>query len=318
MSGPPGLAVDRATGILTWQPSLSDVGISYEVTVRALKTDGRRPDQTWYTFTLDRVVHHRGPAPRPVLLGGRRTAGLRGRERRLHRASPRAFRARGRPCPSPRSHAPPGSGRGRPGPRPHPRRLQRRGRPRNATAAPASPWPTSGSRAPRTSRPPPSSAPSPAWSSSTRSASTWERAARPSRAPAPSCSPRPSATPCIQRTARDHDGRFFGFGFDGTDGMTVTITREGRRLAVLDRRRRVESARPAGLPGRPVGPGGGPLRHHAPQRPTAKTHRDRFVLAGGGHLGAPASAALGGTVGRTSTHHGPCGSTDGHGFRSLT
>ena len=24
----------------------------------------------------------------------------------------------------------------------------------------------------------------------------------------------------------DHGGRFFGFGFDGSDGMTVTITRE--------------------------------------------------------------------------------------------
>jgi Putative Ig domain len=52
VSGPPGLAVDRATGILTWQPSLSDVGISYEVTIRALKTEVGDPDQTWYTFTL--------------------------------------------------------------------------------------------------------------------------------------------------------------------------------------------------------------------------------------------------------------------------
>jgi arabinan endo-1,5-alpha-L-arabinosidase len=52
VSGPAGLVLDRATGILTWRPSLSDVGVPYEVTVRALKTEVGDPDQTWYTFTL--------------------------------------------------------------------------------------------------------------------------------------------------------------------------------------------------------------------------------------------------------------------------
>ena len=52
MSGPTGLTVDRATGIVTWRPALSDVGIPYNVTIRALKTEVDDPDQTWYTFTL--------------------------------------------------------------------------------------------------------------------------------------------------------------------------------------------------------------------------------------------------------------------------
>jgi arabinan endo-1,5-alpha-L-arabinosidase len=46
------LTVDRATGVVTWRPSLSDVGIPYEVTVRALKTTAGDPDQVWYTFRL--------------------------------------------------------------------------------------------------------------------------------------------------------------------------------------------------------------------------------------------------------------------------
>jgi len=52
VSGPSGLTVDRATGVVSWRPALSDVGIPYEVTVRALKTMAGDPDQVWYTFTL--------------------------------------------------------------------------------------------------------------------------------------------------------------------------------------------------------------------------------------------------------------------------
>lgn len=52
VSGPPGLTVDRATGVATWRPSVADVGIPYEVTVRALKTEAGDPDQTWYSFRL--------------------------------------------------------------------------------------------------------------------------------------------------------------------------------------------------------------------------------------------------------------------------
>jgi beta-xylosidase len=52
VNGPAGLTVDRATGVVSWRPALSDVGIPHEVTVRALKTTAGDPDQTWYTFTL--------------------------------------------------------------------------------------------------------------------------------------------------------------------------------------------------------------------------------------------------------------------------
>jgi hypothetical protein len=52
VSGPTGLTVDRATGMVTWRPALSDVGVPYEVTVRALKTEAGDPDETRYIFTL--------------------------------------------------------------------------------------------------------------------------------------------------------------------------------------------------------------------------------------------------------------------------
>jgi beta-xylosidase len=50
--GPAGLTVDRKTGVLTWRPSLSDVGVPHEVTIRALKIDPGDPDQFLYTFTV--------------------------------------------------------------------------------------------------------------------------------------------------------------------------------------------------------------------------------------------------------------------------
>lgn len=52
VSGPAGLTVDRATGVVSWRPALSDVGIPQVVTIRALKTEVGDPDQTWYRFTL--------------------------------------------------------------------------------------------------------------------------------------------------------------------------------------------------------------------------------------------------------------------------
>jgi arabinan endo-1,5-alpha-L-arabinosidase len=52
VSGPTGLTVDRATGVVSWRPALSEVGIPYEVTVRALEIRPGDPDETWYTFTL--------------------------------------------------------------------------------------------------------------------------------------------------------------------------------------------------------------------------------------------------------------------------
>ena len=50
--GPAGLTVDRKTGVLTWRPALSDVGIPHEVTIRALKIEPGDPDQLLYTFTV--------------------------------------------------------------------------------------------------------------------------------------------------------------------------------------------------------------------------------------------------------------------------
>ena len=50
--GPVGLTVDCKTGVLTWRPALSDVGIPHEVTIRALKIEPGDPDQLLYTFTV--------------------------------------------------------------------------------------------------------------------------------------------------------------------------------------------------------------------------------------------------------------------------
>lgn len=52
VTGPTGLTVDRESGVVTWRPSLSDVGLAYEVTIRALKTQAADPDETWYTFAV--------------------------------------------------------------------------------------------------------------------------------------------------------------------------------------------------------------------------------------------------------------------------
>jgi beta-xylosidase len=51
-SGPTGLGVDRTSGVVTWRPALSDVGLPYEVSIRAVKTDPADPDEVLYTFTL--------------------------------------------------------------------------------------------------------------------------------------------------------------------------------------------------------------------------------------------------------------------------
>jgi arabinan endo-1,5-alpha-L-arabinosidase len=52
VSGPAGLTVDRVTGTVTWRPSLSDVDIPYDVTVRAIKTEAGDPDEVLYTFKV--------------------------------------------------------------------------------------------------------------------------------------------------------------------------------------------------------------------------------------------------------------------------
>jgi hypothetical protein len=52
VSGPTGLTVNRATGVLSWRPLLSEVGIPYQVTVRALRTTAGDPDAVLYTFTI--------------------------------------------------------------------------------------------------------------------------------------------------------------------------------------------------------------------------------------------------------------------------
>ena len=51
-SGPTGLTVDRKTGVVSWRPALSDVGIPYEVTIKAVKTDAGDPDEVVYSFTV--------------------------------------------------------------------------------------------------------------------------------------------------------------------------------------------------------------------------------------------------------------------------
>ena len=51
VNGPTGMSVDRVSGIVTWRPILTQVGIAYPVAVRA--TDiGTNPVQTLYTFNV--------------------------------------------------------------------------------------------------------------------------------------------------------------------------------------------------------------------------------------------------------------------------
>jgi arabinan endo-1,5-alpha-L-arabinosidase len=52
VTGPAGLTIDRVTGVLSWRPSLSDAGVPYEVTVRALWIEAGAPHEIRYTFTV--------------------------------------------------------------------------------------------------------------------------------------------------------------------------------------------------------------------------------------------------------------------------
>lgn len=52
LNGPAGLQIDRATGVLSWTPTLTQVDTPYAVTVLALNTSPDNPRQTRYTFTL--------------------------------------------------------------------------------------------------------------------------------------------------------------------------------------------------------------------------------------------------------------------------
>jgi arabinan endo-1,5-alpha-L-arabinosidase len=52
VNGPTGLTIDRATGMLTWRPTLSQVDVPHAVTVLALNTSVTNPFQTYYAFTL--------------------------------------------------------------------------------------------------------------------------------------------------------------------------------------------------------------------------------------------------------------------------
>ncbi|MFT3780672.1 MAG: glycoside hydrolase family 43 protein [Nibricoccus sp.] len=50
--GPSGLTVDRAPGVVTWQPTLSQVDVPYPVTIVATSTSADDPRQTRYSFTI--------------------------------------------------------------------------------------------------------------------------------------------------------------------------------------------------------------------------------------------------------------------------
>lgn len=50
--GPDGLWIDRATGVLSWQPKLAQVDVPYPVSVLALDTSADNPRQTIYNFSL--------------------------------------------------------------------------------------------------------------------------------------------------------------------------------------------------------------------------------------------------------------------------
>jgi hypothetical protein len=233
---------------VSWRPSLSDVGVPYQVTVRALKTEVGDPDQTWYTFTLtassSTVVRRLDLSFSAAAAGG--LADVNGLFTGLTTRLPGTGTAL--PALDPNLRLDPAEGvlaltttradfNGAAG-------LDTNSSPGVALAD----FGFTGSEdfaATVVFRP------SPACSSSTRSASTWERAAGPSPAPAPSCSPRPSATPCIRRTAAT-------IAAGSSASASTAPTDDGdhhprrRRLAVLDRRRRVEPARPpAFLDGRP-------------------------------------------------------------------
>lgn len=51
-AGPAGLAIDRATGVVSWRPTLAQVDVPYPVTGVAVDTSPDNPRQTRYTFTI--------------------------------------------------------------------------------------------------------------------------------------------------------------------------------------------------------------------------------------------------------------------------
>ncbi len=50
VNAPTGMSVDRSTGVITWRPTLTQVGISFAVTARATDVSSTNPVQTLYTF----------------------------------------------------------------------------------------------------------------------------------------------------------------------------------------------------------------------------------------------------------------------------
>lgn len=52
LEGPAGATIDRATGLLTWNPTLTQVDVPYPVTVVAVAVSPDDPRQTRYSFTL--------------------------------------------------------------------------------------------------------------------------------------------------------------------------------------------------------------------------------------------------------------------------
>ena len=290
MSGPTGLTVDRATGVVTWRPALSDVGVPYEVTVRALKTEAGDPDQTWYTFTLTASVGHRGPAPgsatslRPAS-GGLRDAngaftGLTTRlpgtgvavpdldpNLRLDTAAGvlalSTTRADFNGAAGLAGEQQPGRGAGRS--RVHGKRGLRGDGGLPAARRACEFIDQVGVYV---------------GASSARAHARGHDRLRRARA----------LLRALARTASDHGGRFFGFGFDGSDGMTVTITREaGAWRYSIDGVEWNPPAPPAFLDGR-SGPDRRSLRDHAAERHASRRiELDSFSLVVA-HLGAAALA----------------------------
>ena len=50
--GPAGISIDRATGMVSWRPTLTQLDVPFVVTVVATNTSAADPRQTHYTFTL--------------------------------------------------------------------------------------------------------------------------------------------------------------------------------------------------------------------------------------------------------------------------